>query len=69
MATRRANIHRPKEWFAVLQTTNRSQTAVMTLASGQATGEKAEAHEASEIDVMFNSARSIKLNNRSSGPS
>jgi mannose-6-phosphate isomerase-like protein (cupin superfamily) len=47
-APKRANIHRPKEWFKVLQTTQKSQTAVTTLGPGQATGDKAEAHKNSE---------------------
>ena len=40
---KRANIYTAKEWFKVLQTTKRSQTAVMTLGGGQSTGEKPEA--------------------------
>ena len=44
----RANIRRAKDWFAVLQTTRRSQTAVMTLGPGQATGEEPESHRNSE---------------------
>ena len=42
------NIERATEWFEVLQTTGRSQTAMMTLEPGAATGEKAEAHEKSD---------------------
>ena len=45
---RTANIHRPREWFAVLQTTALSQTAVMTLGPGQSSGSEPEAHEHSE---------------------
>jgi len=44
----RTNITRAKDWFEVLQTTERSQTAMMTLEPGAATGEKAEAHEKSD---------------------
>ena len=36
------------EWFEVLQTTSRSQTAVMNLAPGQASGEDKEAHPESD---------------------
>jgi len=42
------NITRAKEWFEVLQTTERTQTAMMTLEPGAATGEKAEAHDKSD---------------------
>ncbi len=44
----KVNIRRPKDWFAVLQTTRRTQTAVMTLGPGQATGPEAEAHRTSQ---------------------
>jgi mannose-6-phosphate isomerase-like protein (cupin superfamily) len=37
-----------EEWFQVLQTTDRSQVAMMELAPGQATGDEAEAHEKSD---------------------
>jgi mannose-6-phosphate isomerase-like protein (cupin superfamily) len=43
-----ANIDDAKEWFEVLQTTRRSQTAMMTLEPGDETGSKAEAHEKSD---------------------
>jgi hypothetical protein len=42
------NIERVKDWFEVLQTSERSQTAMMTLASDQSSGKKAEAHEKSD---------------------
>jgi mannose-6-phosphate isomerase-like protein (cupin superfamily) len=42
------NIGEAKEWFEVLQTDERSQTAMMTLKPSDATGEKAEAHENSD---------------------
>ena len=48
MSAKRANIYRTKSWFKVLQTTPRSQTAVMTLGPGQATGDEPEAHKASD---------------------
>ena len=47
------NIHRVSEWFKVLQTTPRSQTAVMKLARGQATGEKPETHDKSEQVILL----------------
>ena len=43
-----ANIKDATEWFEVLQTSKRSQTAMMTLAPGDSSGEKAEAHETSD---------------------
>jgi mannose-6-phosphate isomerase-like protein (cupin superfamily) len=43
-----SNIYQATEWFEVLQTTGRSQTAVMRLGPGESTGEHAEAHEDSE---------------------
>ncbi|MGA8657689.1 MAG: cupin domain-containing protein [Chthoniobacterales bacterium] len=43
-----ANIHRASAWFEVLQTSKRSQTAVMSLGPDQATGEEAESHDNSE---------------------
>jgi mannose-6-phosphate isomerase-like protein (cupin superfamily) len=42
------NIRKATEWFQLLQTTERSQTAMMTLEPGAATGEKAEAHDKSD---------------------
>jgi mannose-6-phosphate isomerase-like protein (cupin superfamily) len=42
------NISRATEWFEVMQTTSRTQTAMMTLQPGDASGEKAEAHEKSD---------------------
>ena len=43
-----ANIEQAREWFEVLQTTERSQTAMMTLKPGKATGDRAEAHAKSD---------------------
>src|SRR5258708_35086323 len=43
-----SNINLATEWFEVLQTTERSQTAVMRLDPGQSTGEHAESHDKSE---------------------
>ena len=43
-----ANIRQAKEWFEVLQTHKRAQTAMMTLPAGEATGAKAEAHPKSD---------------------
>ncbi len=45
---KRANINEATEWFEVLQTSRRSQTAMMTLAPGESTGEKTEAHKKSD---------------------
>lgn len=42
------NISEAKDWFGVLHTTERSQTAMMTLAPGKSSGKKAEAHEDSD---------------------
>jgi mannose-6-phosphate isomerase-like protein (cupin superfamily) len=47
------NIGRAAEWFQVLQTTKRSQTAMMTLEPGAASGEKAEAHEESDQVLLM----------------
>ena len=46
------NIDKAEEWFEVLQTGERSQTAIMTLAPGESTGAQAEAHEKSD-QVLF----------------
>ena len=43
-----ANIQDAREWFEVLQTTEKSQIAVMTLQAGRASGPSAEAHAQSE---------------------
>lgn len=53
MSPRRANIYRPKAWFKVLQTTPRSQTAVMTLGPGQSSGGEPEAHKASDQVLLL----------------
>ena len=42
-----------EEWFKVLQTTKRSQTAVMKLGAGQSTGKEAKAHEGSEQILLL----------------
>ena len=42
------NIDKANAWFEVLQTGERSQTAMMTLAPGDVTGQKAEAREKSD---------------------
>src|SRR5437868_5660098 len=47
------NIRKTTEWFQVLQTTERSQTAMMTLEPGAATGEKAEAHDKSDQVLLM----------------
>jgi mannose-6-phosphate isomerase-like protein (cupin superfamily) len=43
-----SNIDDVTEWFEILQTTGRSQAAVMRLEPGQATGKQAESHAESE---------------------
>jgi len=47
------NIGKAREWFEVLQTSERSQTAMMTLASGDATGARPEAHEKSDQVLLM----------------
>ncbi len=47
------NISEAKDWFEVLQTGERSQTAMMTLAPGDPTGGKAEAHEKSDQVLLM----------------
>jgi mannose-6-phosphate isomerase-like protein (cupin superfamily) len=42
------NIQTAKEWFEVLQTTKRAQTAMMNLEAGEASGDEAEAHTESD---------------------
>ena len=53
MPTKRANIYRVKECFKVLQTTKRSQTAVMTLGPGQSSGDEPEAHASSDQVLLL----------------
>ena len=43
-----ARIDQATNWFEVLQTSERTQTAMVTLAPGDSSGEKAEAHETSD---------------------
>jgi mannose-6-phosphate isomerase-like protein (cupin superfamily) len=47
------NIGEAKEWFEVLQTHERSQTAMMTLGPGDATGDEAEAHAKSDQVLLM----------------
>ena len=47
------NINEAKDWFEVLQTSERSQTAMMTLAPGKSSGDKAEAHEDSDQVLLI----------------
>jgi mannose-6-phosphate isomerase-like protein (cupin superfamily) len=47
------NIDETKEWFEVLQTGEHSQTAMMTLQPGDASGERAEAHEKSDQVLLM----------------
>jgi mannose-6-phosphate isomerase-like protein (cupin superfamily) len=53
MSTRHVNIYRGEEWFKVLQTTSRSQTAVMKLAPGQASGDQPQTHQASDQVLLL----------------
>ena len=52
-----ANIRDATEWFEVLQTSKRTQTARMTLAPGHATGRKAEAHKNSDQVLLMLSGK------------
>jgi hypothetical protein len=52
-----SNVNLATEWFEVLQTTERSQTAVMRLDPGQSTGEHAESHDKSGILIAFDHGR------------
>jgi mannose-6-phosphate isomerase-like protein (cupin superfamily) len=42
------NIREASEWFEVLQTTKRTQTAMMTLKPGKSSGSKPEGHKNSD---------------------
>src|SRR5205085_12554521 len=52
-----ANIKDATEWFEVLQTSKRTQTAMMTLAAGEETGRTAEAHEKSDQVLLLLSGK------------
>ena len=52
-----ANIKDATEWFEVLQTSKRTQTAMMTLAPGEKSGCKAEAHEKSDQVLLMLSGK------------
>src|SRR5436190_4241768 len=52
-----ASIHKATSWFEVLQTTSRSQTAVMTLIPGGESGPRPEAHEKSDQALLLVSGR------------
>lgn len=47
------NIRRASSWSKVLQTTDRSQTAVMTLKPGASTGDHPESHEKSQQVLLL----------------
>ena len=47
------NISNTSDWFEVLQTTERTQTAMMTLAQGEASGSSAEGHEKSDQVLLM----------------
>lgn len=48
-----SNIKDATAWFEVLQTSGRAQTAMMNLEPGGASGEKAEAHKASDQVLLL----------------
>ena len=48
-----SNIGDASEWFDVLQTAERTQTAMMTLKPGDETGSQAEAHEKSDQVLLM----------------
>jgi mannose-6-phosphate isomerase-like protein (cupin superfamily) len=52
-----ANIYKASSWFEVLQTTERTQIAVMTLIPGGETGPHPEAHEESDQALFVVSGR------------
>ena len=52
-----SNIKDATERFEVLQTSKRSQTAMMTLAPGQATGKKAGVHKKSDQVLLMLSGK------------
>ena len=52
-----ANVNDATEWFEVLQTSKRTQTAMMTLAPGDKTGRKAEVHEKSDQVLLILSGK------------
>jgi len=52
-----ANTKDATEWFEVLQTSKRSQSAMMTPAPGDATGRKAEAHKKSDQVLLMLSGK------------
>jgi mannose-6-phosphate isomerase-like protein (cupin superfamily) len=52
-----ANVNDAREWFEVLQTSKCTQTAMMTLAPGDKTGRKAEAHAKSDQVLLVLSGR------------
>jgi mannose-6-phosphate isomerase-like protein (cupin superfamily) len=52
-----ANIKDAVKWFEVLQTSKRTQTAVMTLAPGEKSGRKAEAHDKSDQVLLILSGK------------
>ncbi|MEY2506188.1 MAG: hypothetical protein QOH01_517 [Verrucomicrobiota bacterium] len=53
-----ANVNDAREWFEVLQTSKRTQTAMMRLAPGDKTGRKAEAHAKSDQVLLVLSGSS-----------
>jgi mannose-6-phosphate isomerase-like protein (cupin superfamily) len=48
-----SNVHNVKEWFEVLQTTERTQTAVMVLTAGGHSSEETNTHERSDQVLLL----------------
>ncbi|HST31495.1 MAG TPA: cupin domain-containing protein [Chthoniobacterales bacterium] len=48
-----SNISEATEWFEVLQTSERTQTAIMTLKPGDESGPTAEAHDKSDQVLLM----------------
>ena len=48
-----ANIHDATAWFQVLQTTERSQTALMTLTPGKQSSEETNVHKKSDQVILI----------------
>ena len=47
------NVSDAKEWFQVLQTREQTQTAMMTLGPGEATGDKPNTHKKSDQVLLL----------------
>ncbi|MBV8967583.1 MAG: cupin domain-containing protein [Verrucomicrobia bacterium] len=57
-----ANIYCSKSWFQILQTTDKSQTAVMALEAGKSTGEQPESHrDSQQVLILINGELSAQV--------